>query len=170
MTVYIGIDPGLRGAVAFIDSRGGPKVFDLAHHPRDHRLDGFALARLMRTMVGADDDAQVYLEKLHARAGGGGMVQMGSMMQSVGIIQGAIDCCRFPLTEITPQGWKKFYRLDSDKAKSLDMARRLYPDMQPHLARAKDDGRAEALLIAHWGLAQAMGSYEAVDQLAETPF
>jgi crossover junction endodeoxyribonuclease RuvC len=170
MTVFIGVDPGLTGAVAFIDSRGKAKVFDLPHHPTQHRLDGFRLASLMRSMAPADDEVHVYVEKLHARAGGGGMVQMGSMMQSVGIIQGAIDCTRFPVTEITPQTWKRLYRLTSDKAKSLELARRLYPELQPDLKLAKHDGRAEALLLAHYGVAVATGSYESQDEECEVPF
>lgn len=173
MTIFIGIDPGINGAVAFI---GGdrPRVFDLPRHPFEHRLDGYALAALMRQHAPADEDTKVYLEKVHAVAnhsgGGAGMQQMGSMMKSVGIIMGAIDCTRFPLSEIAPRGWKKFYSLDSDKAKSLALARRLYPELQDDLKRQKDDGRAEAVLIAHWGRAVTVGSYESQDEEAACPF
>jgi hypothetical protein len=44
--------------------------------------------------------------------------------------------------------WKKALALDSDKQKSLDLARKLWPDAP--LKRQKDNGRAEALLMAYW--------------------
>ena len=177
--IHIGIDPGLTGAVAFVNDQhqhARALVFDLPRHATAHRLDGYALAALMREHSPADEACRVYLEQIHAAAnhsgGGASMQSMGSMMRSVGIILGAIDCTRFPLTEVGPQRWKRFFGLDSNKAKSLQLARRLYPELQPALKRAKDDGRAEAVLIAHWGRAQAAGSYEAISAIdeSEVPF
>jgi hypothetical protein len=49
---------------------------------------------------------------------------------------------------VTPQVWKKALKLDSDKNKSLSMARELWPTAP--LKRQKDNGRAEALLMAYW--------------------
>lgn len=163
--IYIGIDPGITGAVAFVDgATGAASVFDLPIHSADRRIDGLKLALLMREHAPASIGGRAFLEKLHARAGGGGMQQMGSMMKTVGIILGAIDCTRFPLVEVTPQSWKKTFGLidkpslgkekktDSQrKGESLTVARRLFPALEADLKRAKDDGRAEALLIAHWG-------------------
>ncbi|OUM00562.1 hypothetical protein [Variovorax sp. JS1663] len=165
--IYIGVDPGIAGAIAFIDgATGAAKVFDLPLKATERRIDGLALALLMREHAPAAIGGRAYLEQLHARASGGGMQQMGSMMKTVGIILGAIDCTKFPLVEVTPQKWKgKFGLIDKNpdrkqkqserdrmrKAKSLDMARRLFPSLQADLKRAADDGRAEALLIAHWG-------------------
>ncbi|MDR6886117.1 MULTISPECIES: hypothetical protein [Variovorax] len=163
--INIGIDPGITGAVAFVDSATGrASVFDLPIHPKERRIDGLALALLKREHAPAAVGGRVFLEKLHARAGGGGMQQMGSMMKTVGIIIGAIDCTKFPLVEVIPQTWKRTFGLieapsafrakktDAErKAGSLVVARRLYPSLEAELRRAKDDGRAEALLIAHWG-------------------
>jgi crossover junction endodeoxyribonuclease RuvC len=49
---------------------------------------------------------------------------------------------------VTPQAWKKALGLSKDKAESLELARNLWPDAP--LSRVKDNGRAEALLIAEW--------------------
>jgi crossover junction endodeoxyribonuclease RuvC len=163
--MFIGIDPGIAGAVAFVDgATGKASVFDLPIRAAERRIDGLALALLMREHAPASVGGRVFLEKLHARASGGGMVQMGSMMKTVGIIIGAIDCTKFPLVEVIPQTWKRMFGLieapgafrvkktDAErKAGSLAVARRLYPSLEAELRRAKDDGRAEALLIAHWG-------------------
>jgi crossover junction endodeoxyribonuclease RuvC len=48
----------------------------------------------------------------------------------------------------TPRVWKQDLELTSDKNKSLDLARSLWPEAP--LARKKDNGRAEALLMAEW--------------------
>lgn len=165
MTVFIGVDPGIAGAIAFIDAATGrASVFDLPVRAEERRIDGLKLALLMREHAPASVGGRVFLEQLHARAGGGGMQQMGSMMKTVGIILGAIDCTRFPLEEVTPQKWKRAFGLidkpslggakktDSQrKAESLATARRLFPSLEADLKLAKHDGRAEALLIAHWG-------------------
>ena len=54
---------------------------------------------------------------------------------------------------VTPQQWKKTLKLDSDKSKSLAMARDLWPNAP--LKRQKDNGRAEALLMAYYWLKES---------------
>jgi hypothetical protein len=51
---------------------------------------------------------------------------------------------------VTPAVWKRAMGLSADKRASLDKARLLYPTAD--LGLAKHDGRAEALLLAHWAL------------------
>jgi crossover junction endodeoxyribonuclease RuvC len=53
-----------------------------------------------------------------------------------------------PWQLVTPQRWKKDMKLTSDKKESLSMARQLWPTAP--LKRLKDNGRAEALLLAEW--------------------
>lgn len=54
---------------------------------------------------------------------------------------------------VTPATWKRSLGLSTDKRASLHKARLLF---QPaDLALAKHEGRAEALLIAHWALRRA---------------
>jgi hypothetical protein len=47
--------------------------------------------------------------------------------------------------------------LHSDKGESRALAMRLWPDHGDRFARVKDDGRAEAALIAWWWLSKKMG-------------
>ena len=51
---------------------------------------------------------------------------------------------------VTPQKWKKYYKLDKDKHKSVELAREMFPSAEELLKYSKD-GRAEALLIAEYG-------------------
>jgi crossover junction endodeoxyribonuclease RuvC len=62
-----------------------------------------------------------------------------------------VGCCfsfGVRLEFANPASWKREMGLTNDKKLSLDMARRLFPGAS--LARAKDHGVAEALLLAYW--------------------
>lgn len=48
----------------------------------------------------------------------------------------------------TPSVWKRSYGLSKDKHASLNKAQLMFPTAELHLA--KNDGRAEALLIAEY--------------------
>jgi len=53
---------------------------------------------------------------------------------------------------VTPAAWKaKLSLLKSDKNASREMARRLMPKINGEVARVKDDGVAEAALLAWYG-------------------
>jgi crossover junction endodeoxyribonuclease RuvC len=70
-------------------------------------------------------------------------VVFGSILSVLQAMQIGIDL-------VTPATWKRALGLSSDKRASLDKARLLFPTADLHLA--KHDGRAEALLLAHWAL------------------
>ncbi|MEF9603307.1 hypothetical protein O4J55_13490 [Paracoccus sp. PXZ] len=54
------------------------------------------------------------------------------------------------LTLVRPTTWKPALGLTADKRESLAMARELFPGAADMLSRAKDDGRAEALLLTEY--------------------
>lgn len=153
--IIIGIDPGLTGAIAFVDSRGTCAIEDLPTIALPgagmikRRIDGKALADIVRRFVPAGEKAYATVEDVQAR-GGSAIQTMGSMMRSVGAIETVIEMLRLPIHPVTPQAWKKHYGLKADKSASLATARALYPSAP--LSLAKHHNRAEALLIAHYGL------------------
>ena len=53
------------------------------------------------------------------------------------------------IVDVTPNTWKKYFRLNNEAEKSRALACQRFPDL-PGLARKKDHNRAEALLIALW--------------------
>lgn len=55
------------------------------------------------------------------------------------------------VTSRAPTSWKRHFRLGSDEDASRALARRLWPACGV-LERKKDHGRAEALLMARYGL------------------
>ena len=79
-----------------------------------------------------------------------GVVSTFTFGVSYGIVIGALQAALFDITFVRPQVWKKALELSSDKDDSRQMAIRLWPDNIDDFARKKDDGRAEAALIALW--------------------
>lgn len=155
--IIVGIDPGLTGAVAAVDSAGTCTVEDMPTLDLPgaglvrRRVDGLALARMLRSMVPAGHACLVVIEDVQAM-GGSAVQTMGSMMRSVGSTEAAVEILRMPIKRALPRTWKKFYGLASEKADSLRIARELYPTAP--LKLAKHHNRAEALLLAHYGQAK----------------
>lgn len=152
-----GIDPGLTGAVAFIDHNGLRCVFDLPTKPIadagpkalvKRQCDGRALAALMRAHHAADEPALVVIEDVQA-IGGSAIQTMGSMMHTKGLIEGVLAAKGYDVVFVRPQAWKRFYGLSADKAQCLAMAKQLYPCDDIRLV--KHHNRAEAALIARYG-------------------
>jgi crossover junction endodeoxyribonuclease RuvC len=55
-----------------------------------------------------------------------------------------------PVTFVRPQVWTKALGVGSDKGAHREAACRLFPTDAEQFARVKDDGRADAALLAHW--------------------
>jgi crossover junction endodeoxyribonuclease RuvC len=142
-TVFIGIDPGKKGGIAYIDTQDNVSVTV----PYSDTM----LIDLCRHFSGVDG-VVCCLEKVSARPGQG-VVSMFSFGQSVGYIKGVLESRHIPYQEITPQKWKSEFGLNSDKAASAEVCRKLFPDISL-LATPKckkpHDGMAEALLMAEY--------------------
>lgn len=163
--IALGIDIGLTGAVAAVDHRGLGTVLDIptVMEPDGKRIDGRALLELLRRLAPPNEPCTVVFEDIRPRpmgnAGrhGNTMHSQGSLMRSRGIVEAVLDIARMKHQTVQPQTWKRHFNLlKSEKGDSLHMARTLYPCAVRDLARVKDHNRAEALLIAHWGLKEAM--------------
>lgn len=157
----IGIDPGLSGAIAFLPERDDPFVVDMpimAHSKTGHvknAVDVYALTRLLDTHTIGPEliDAQVFLERVNAFPGQG-VSSVFSLGMTFGAITGVVAALGIPLHFIEPRDWKGYYKLPKDKEFARAAATRFYPKVD--LSRKKDHNRAEALLIARYGL-QKMG-------------
>lgn len=161
--VVVGIDPGISGAVAFLRYDRG-SVFDyVCSMPTEEKKSGrrqvnakelsSIIASNLQSVDGAfligRDKVKVLIEQVSAMPGQGvsGMFSLGD---SFGVAR-AVACHYGDVSTVSPQKWKAaFGLLKRDKAASLTLARRLFRDARPHLFRKKDEGRAEAILIAQY--------------------
>lgn len=164
--IYLGIDPGMTGGLAVLDApvrwvnskgefyvddnNGPPLVFDtptLATKGKQ-AYDLEAMAKLVQPYQGAE--AKAIVENVHSmpKQGVSSSFLFG---KGFGIWLGIISAYNIPLILVSPQSWKKTLGVTSDKNTSLEKARELFPTLAEQLKRKKDDGRAEALLIACYG-------------------
>lgn len=151
--ITIGIDPGLTGAAAALDEQGIVLELDDLPVYRDAKLamiDGDALCTWLFNAAGGRP-ARVLVERVHSMPKQG-VSSSFTFGLTFGSILGAVRASKMPLVLVPPTQWKKALGLISDKPQALARARMLFP--LADLARKKDIGRAEALLIAHWGRTQ----------------
>jgi crossover junction endodeoxyribonuclease RuvC len=87
------------------------------------------------------------VEKVGAMPGQG-VSSMFSFGRSVGIIEGVLAALQVPTTFITPQAWQKAIGAAKGKDGSRQRCMELFPRDSHLFARVKDDGRADAVLIA----------------------
>lgn len=156
--IVLGIDPGLSGAIAALDLEcGGLDVIDMPvvlSGKGKGIMDYHALARLLDLPAGRKVTA--YIEQVHAmpKQGISSAFRFG---EGYGALQMALVSKGFGLLYITPNQWKKHFGLNSDKGLSRSTACRRFPGSAELFARAKDDGRAEATLIALYGAEKHLG-------------
>jgi crossover junction endodeoxyribonuclease RuvC len=73
------------------------------------------------------------------------------------MIEGVAAGMRIPYSLVIPQTWKKALGVPADKNAARARACQLFPNMASKFARVKDDGRAEAALIALFGYRDLVG-------------
>ncbi len=148
----IGIDPGLSGAIAFMDQDGSAVVWDLPIIRSNSLawIDGSALqSMIINERAGRSATAMIEQVSAMPKQGVTSSFHFGV---GFGSILGVLQALHVPIEFVRPAVWKKALALSSDKKAALHKARLLYPDVDLHLE--KHDGRAEALLIARYARKQ----------------
>lgn len=146
MSIIMGIDPGISGAVAFyfpvVPSRIAVDDVPVA----GGEINVNELARLVRI----HRPTLAVIERVGAMPGQG-VVSMFNFGRSYGDVRGVIGAMDIPLHFVTPQKWKKHFGLSSDKDECRMRAIRMFPSAAESFKLKKHDGRAEAALIALYG-------------------
>ena len=149
MTGYVlGIDPGKTGAIAIVSD--DCELLDVVDMPD---AAGSALGAQIRQLT--DDWAPLdltaaWVEQVASRPGQG-VRSVFTFGMGYGSILGALGALGIPVHHVTPATWKKSQRVTADKDRSRQRATELWPGQASWFARKKDDGRAEAALIARYG-------------------
>lgn len=156
--LHVGIDPGLHGAIAFLFDNRSPLIFDtptlLVQHTtsRKHEYLLPQMVALLSDALTASVQVHVTLEAVHAMPGQG-VTSMFNFGRGLGLWEGMLVALRIPYDKVAPQTWKKVMLADGgkDKGSAQMKALSLFPELADQLARKKDDGRAEAVLLALYG-------------------
>jgi len=155
MTI-LGIDPGASGGIAFFSmQRGLLSIFDMptVEVKRGGKNKREVSAAMLNAIIGARDIDAAFVEKVGAMPGQGvsSMFQFG---RSVGMIEGVLSALEIPTNYVTPQVWQKAVGARGGKDASRARAAELFPAYAANFSRKKDDGRADAALIAWYGAQQ----------------
>jgi crossover junction endodeoxyribonuclease RuvC len=155
MMRILGGDPGIHGGLAIvsISANAAPCLVDAIDIPvagvgAKQRVNVLAI----RDWIAQHTPQHAFVERagVMPRQGISSGFNYG---RAVGAIEAAIACCEIPLTIVEPSAWKKFYGLrGGDKEGGRQRALQLFPTAHELFARKKDHGRAEAALIALFGL------------------
>lgn len=186
MSIVVGVDPGLSGAVAILGDHGPLAVLDLPSMlipgvgPKalvQRKIDGRAFCALLLSHCPPDEAKPTFvIEAVGTMGGANNAVQtQGSLLRSLGALETVAECLRLPVVYAPPQTWKRHYGLidanqtpSARKAQALAKARAIYPGVET-LARAKDHNRAEALLLARWWWLHNIGDFVREPESAEEP-
>jgi len=154
MKYYLGIDPGLSGALAFYDPLNDEmQVFDMPTHDietnnsKRRKIDLHGLASLTRKF--APDLNRAIIEDVGAMPGQG-VTSMFSFGFSAGCAQMALAAMQIRFETVQPRKWKQAMGLKKDKDESRRLASRLMPKHSHWWMLKKHDGRAEAALLAYY--------------------
>ena len=152
MTVYVGIDPGFTGAIAFYWPK--PNRVEVHDMPVYKNIKGKTELNLYELHAiltpEGDEPHHVILEQVSA-VRGNGVSSMFRFGQGYGATQMAIAAHKLPMTLVTPSKWKPFLGLNKDKGLSRSLASQRWPEQADLFKRVKDDGRSEACLLALYG-------------------
>jgi len=153
VTVIAGIDPGKTGALAITYTTGEVFVFDVPTVKlRGKEVPAWHDWRQTWSLaLEFHSPDLIVIEDVSARPGQG-VTSMFTFGRTLGFAHALATASNAAIQFTTPSAWKgKMGLLNSSKGASREKATALYPKAQYLLGRVKDDGRAEAILLAHYG-------------------
>ncbi len=180
---YLGIDPGVNGAVAFYEIETKKlEIFDMptikieVGKKKRKQIDSQELVKKIKNLKKIDC---VIIEKVNAYPQQG-VVSVFNFGYSYGLIIGILTSLSIPINYVLPKKWKEDIDLETkkiskkrpltnktdfknwdkirskSKIKNKEFSRiramKEFPKYKDYFLRKKDDGRAEAALIALWGV------------------
>ena len=151
--IVLGIDPGASGALVFLDTESKQlTVHDMpvVEVKRGTGIKRHVSAQLLASVFADMQPDAAWLEQVGAMPGQG-VSSMFAFGRAAGVVEGVIAALGIPLTLVTPQTWQKTMAVRGGKDGSRMRAAELFPKQADQFKRVKDDGRADAALIAAYG-------------------
>lgn len=150
--VILGVDPGASGALAALD----PNTCDLLWVEDMPQHEGIVSAPLVADIVARQPVTVAWVENVHSmpKQGVSSSFKFG---RAFGVVVGVLGGARVPVEYVSPPVWKRKAGLSKDKGASRRRAIEVWPAQSTLFSRVRDDGRAEAALIARHGWQQRNG-------------
>ncbi len=158
MPVIAGIDPGISGAIALVDTQHPDTVVNVWDMPTLDIKRGKTIKRrvdiqqLKFTLLdlGIFNCTAAYIEDVGGMPGQSAPAAF-SFGYSTGLVVGMLACLEIPCTAVTATTWKRALKVNSDKDGCRYAASQFMPRAACYWPLKKHDGRAEAALIARYG-------------------
>lgn len=151
--VYVGVDPGISGAIAAVDSSG--KLIDTVDLPvvgtkGPKSINLPELRRVVLEMIGSRE-AVACIERVSARPGQG-VVSMFRFGRAAGLAEGLLAGLGHEVIRVLPRTWAKQFLpyVDGSDNKEKSRIAAAYKFRGFEFPRKKDHNRAEAALIAEY--------------------
>jgi crossover junction endodeoxyribonuclease RuvC len=149
LAIILGIDPGATGALAFLDTK--TNKLEIIDMPACRASNGKARvdASQLVYLLSGRRRFHATIEDVHAMPGNGSG-SMFSFGRSLGVAEGTAHSFAASVDYVTPQAWTRALDIKpgATKAHHRQRAAEIFPDNASQFGRAKDDGRADAALIA----------------------
>ncbi len=150
--MFIGIDPGLRGAIVLMDNDDVVAVYDMPTRPKITKgKSEVCPASLNEILEEIKHISPVHLFAIVELVNGFGQGAASAFNfgEGFGILKACLECNHIAYTTVTPGKWqKKAGLIGKDKDYNRTLCKQLYPDLD---LGAKVAGRADAALIARFG-------------------
>lgn len=156
----MGIDPGIKGAFCVLELKLGqkPTLITIKDFPLMElkRANGTAKIRLDLPSLAFSLDmfssnvGIALIEDVGAMTTQADPIRMFTFGFATGAVHGILGSIGIKVEAVRPEIWKAMMGLSKDKQRSFDLALKLYPEAAKYLTLKKHDGRAEALLLAHF--------------------
>ncbi len=158
MRTFVGIDPGLDGAIAgLVPGEEGEYTLYVDDTPtgktKGKRLYFPAqMAQALKKFSGGREPPIVFIERVHSMPKQG-VASSFNFGVGFGLWQGIVAGLNWPVELVTPQAWMKVMMTGQLRGKDAGRGRamELWPEHVNTFGRVKDDGRADAALIAEYG-------------------
>lgn len=152
--IYFGIDPGARGAVGVVDPGQFGTVAVWRQEIHDLPQSRGEVLTLFSDLIGNNSFAALERPGYGPPMGKSAAVKLRESFERCAM---ALVAAGIPFEEVSPQEWKKVLfkgveikKGKEGKAQARARAMELFPSLADQLSRVKDDGRAEALLLAEY--------------------
>lgn len=156
-SLILGVDPGYRGALALYDfeSKNLIEVMDMpikSYMLTSGRTRKEVKKEELSFWLDMNRDLIKFaiIEEVGAAPGNGG-VSLFNFGFSTGLLHGLIAANHIQIITVKPTVWKSNLGLTSNKMLSCQKAQVTFPSHKNLFLRSKDDGRAEAALLAKYG-------------------
>ncbi len=148
----MGVDPGAGGAMALLNAKA--EILEVADMPvvtvdGKRRVQSAAVAEIIRTWK--PSIAIVERAISISQQSAAGSLQFG---YAAGIIEGCFAMADINLVMAYPITWKRAMGVSGDKGACRATASRMWPTRHKLFSRVRDDGRAEACLLAGYQVLQ----------------